>query len=298
MNNHAVELRNVGKDYKYFRLNDISLSLPTGSITGFIGVNGAGKSTTIRILLGLVHQDRGSVQVLGQTMPDQQVLAKREIGYVSEDMRLYPKANLAWHMQFIQSIYPNWDQAYAEHLLKRFDLRAEQKIKGLSHGQRVKATLLLALAHRPKLLVLDEPTTGLDPVARQEVLSALMEVLADEQRTILFSSHNTLDVEQISDQVAFIDQGTIIEATSKEDLLDLWRRLRVRIEPGQSLAELPHIVQQQGNGQLQSLITNRYSPDLHQIYQQAGLEIQAVEYLTLEEIFVASIQARREGKTL
>ncbi|KPL90916.1 ABC transporter ATP-binding protein [Herpetosiphon geysericola] len=298
MNSHAVELRNVGKDYKYFRLNDISLSLPTGSITGFIGVNGAGKSTTIRILLGLVHQDRGSVQVLGQTMPDQQVLAKREIGYVSEDMRLYPKANLAWHMQFIQSIYPNWDQAYAEHLLKRFDLRAEQKIKGLSHGQRVKATLLLALAHRPKLLVLDEPTTGLDPVARQEVLSALMEVLADEQRTILFSSHNTLDVEQISDQVAFIDQGTIIEATSKEDLLDLWRRLRVRIEPGQSLAELPHIVQQQGNGQLQSLITNRYSPELHQIYQQAGLEIQAVEYLTLEEIFVASIQARREGKTL
>ncbi|MFD3165324.1 ABC transporter ATP-binding protein [Herpetosiphon sp. NSE202] len=298
MNNHAVELRNVGKDYKYFRLNDISLNLPTGSITGFIGVNGAGKSTTIRILLGLVHQDRGSVQVLGQTMPDQQVLAKREIGYVSEDMRLYPKANLAWHMQFIQSIYPNWDQTYAEQLLKRFDLRAEQKIKGLSHGQRVKATLLLALAHRPKLLVLDEPTTGLDPVARQEVLSALMEVLADEQRTILFSSHNTLDVEQISDHVAFIDQGSIIEATSKEDLLDLWRRLRVRIAPGQALTELPYIVQQQGNGQLQSLITNRYSPDLHQTYQQAGLEIQAVEHLTLEEIFVASIQARREGKTL
>ncbi|XSG76881.1 ABC transporter ATP-binding protein [Herpetosiphon llansteffanensis] len=298
MNSHAVELHNVGKDYKYFRLNDISLNLPTGSITGFIGVNGAGKSTTIRILLGLVHQDRGSVQVLGQSMPDQQVIAKREIGYVSEDMRLYPKANLAWHMQFIQAIYPNWDQAYAEQLLKRFDLRAEQKIKGLSHGQRVKATLLLALAHRPKLLVLDEPTTGLDPVARQEVLAALMEVLADEQRTILFSSHNTLDVEQISDHVAFIDQGSIIESTSKEDLLDLWRRLRVRVTPGQSITELPHIVQQQGNGQLQSLITNRYSSALHQTYQQAGLEIQAVDHLTLEEIFVASIQARREGKTL
>ncbi len=296
MNSYAVELRNVGKDYKYFSLKDISLSLPTGSITGFIGVNGAGKSTTIRILLGLVHQDRGSVQVLGQAMPAQQVLAKREIGYVSEDMRLYPKASLAWHMQFIQSIYPNWDQAYAEQLLKRFDLRAEQKIKGLSHGQRVKATLLLALAHRPKLLVLDEPTTGLDPVARQEVLAALIEVLADEQRTILFSSHNTLDVEQISDQVVFIDQGSIIEATPKEDLLDAWQRLRVRVAIEQSITHLPNIVQHQGHGQLQTLITNRYSPTLQQIYQQAGLEIQAVEALTLEEIFVASIQARREGK--
>ena len=298
MNTHAVGLHKVGKRYKYFSLNDISLSLPTGSITGFIGVNGAGKSTTIRILLGLVHQDHGLVQVLGQAMPEQQVLAKREIGYVSEDMRLYPKASLAWHMQFIQSIYPNWDQAYAEQLLKRFDLRAEQKIKGLSHGQRVKASLLLALARRPKLLILDEPTTGLDPVARQEVLTALIEVLADEDRTILFSSHNTLEVEQISDQVVFIDQGSIIEARSKEDLLDAWRRLRVRVAPDQTVAQLPYVLQHQGHGQLQTIITNRYSPELQQTYQQAGIEIQAVELLTLEEIFVASIQARREGKNL
>ena len=134
---------------------------------------------------------------------------------MSEDMRLYKSATLEWHMRFIQSIYPKWDPAYARHLLKQFNLIPGQKIKGLSHGQRVKATLLLMLARRPRLLVLDEPTSSLDPVARREVLTELMEVIADERRTILFSSHNTLDIEQLSDQITFIDQGQIIASTNK-----------------------------------------------------------------------------------
>src|SRR6202041_1070246 len=126
-------------------------------------------------------------------------------------------------MKFIRPIYPRWDQRYAESLLRRFDLKPQQKIKGLSHGQRVKAALLLALARRPRLLVLDEPTTGLDPVARREVLAELTAVLADENRTIFFSSQNTLDVEQISDRIAFIDRGRLIALEEKEDLLDRWR---------------------------------------------------------------------------
>ena len=128
-------------------------------------------------------------------------------------------------MGFIESIFPGWDSWYARDLVRRFDLKPEQKIKGLSHGQRVKAALLLALARRPRLLVLDEPTTSLDPVARHEVLSALIEVLADERRTVLFSSQNTIDVEQISDRITFIDGGRIIDSGDKEDYLDRWRRL-------------------------------------------------------------------------
>ena len=167
---------------------------------GFVGPNGAGKSTTIRILMGMIRQDRGTVRVLGRRMPDDQAEAKRDIGFVSEDMRLHEATTLAWHMKFMASIYPGWDSAYAGTLLERFNLHADQTIKELSHGERVKAVLLLALARRPRLLLLDEPTTGLDPVARHEILTELMDVVRDERRAILFSSHNTQDVEQISDQ--------------------------------------------------------------------------------------------------
>ena len=135
-------------------------------------------------------------------------------------------------MRFVASIYPGWDAAYAETLLRRFNLHAEQTIKALSHGERVKATLLLVLARRPRLLLLDEPTTGLDPVARHEVLAELMDVVRDERRAILFSSHNTQDVEQISDQITFIDRGRIIDSSDKETFLDRWRRLHLDVAAG------------------------------------------------------------------
>ncbi len=229
MNEFALQFKNVKKAYKYFKLDLEKLELTTGSIMGFIGANGAGKSTTLRLLMGLIRQDSGEIEVLGQKVSSNDTAAKWDIGYVSEDMRLYNAATLEWHMNFIPSIYPSWDNAYAKQLLKRFDLRKEQKLRGFSHGQRVKATLLLALARRPQLLVLDEPTTGLDPIARSEVLNELMAVLADDQRSVLFSSQNTLDVEQISDQITFIDRGKIVNSSDKESYLQRWRR--VRLEP-------------------------------------------------------------------
>lgn len=293
MTNLAIHLDKVGKNYPHFTLGDISLELPEGQIMGFIGPNGAGKSTTIRILMGLVHQDRGQVHVLGHPMPKEQALAKRDIGFVSEDMRLYPAATLAWHMEFVRSIYPGWDPDYAATLLRRFDLKAVQRIKGLSHGQRVKAALLLVLARRPRLLVLDEPTTGLDPVARHEVLSELMQVLTDERRTILFSSHNTLDVEQISDQITFIDRGRIIDSGDKETFLDRWRRVRVEVPNGKNLPALAGASQLSRTGKLSVLTISNYEPAMVDAYQQAGATVHAVETMSLEEIFVADVMARR-----
>jgi ABC-2 type transport system ATP-binding protein len=283
MNDLSVQFQGVSKKYRHFTLDNISFELPAGSIMGFIGANGAGKSTTIRILMGLVHQDRGAVRVLGHAMPAEQAAAKLDIGFVSEDMRLYGAASLAWHMEFIRSIYPHWDQPYAESLLKRFDLKPEQKIKGLSHGQRVKAALLLALARSPRLLVLDEPTTGLDPVARHEVISELMAVLADQERTILFSSHNTLDVEQISDQITFNDRGRI---------------LRLVLPPDAALPRVPGIVEIGGSGRLPVLTTNSFEPAMLSACQSTGATVHAVDSMTLEEIFVANVQSRREGQTV
>lgn len=294
MTDFAVELNGVRKRYRHFCLDNVDLKLPRGQIMGLIGANGAGKSTTIRILMGLVHQDAGEVRVLGHSMPAEQVAAKWEIGFASEDMRLYESMTLGWHMSFIQSIYPHWDAAYAQILLKRFGLRTDQKIKGLSHGQRVKSTLLLVLARKPKLLILDEPTTGLDPVARHEVLRELTHVMSDEGRSILFSSHNTQDVEQISDQITFIDRGRIIDSMDKEMYLDRWRRLRLEIPLGIELPSLPGIIDVRQQGRLAVATANAFVPDLANAYESTGARIQCIENMTLEEIFVANVEHSRE----
>ena len=294
MSDLAIELSGVGKKYKYFSLDSIHLKVPKGQIMGLIGPNGAGKSTTIRIMLGLVHQDSGEVRVLGRSMPAEQVAAKWDIGFASEDMRLYESMTLGWHISFMQRIYPNWDVAYAQVLLKRFGLRAEQKIKGLSHGQRVKATLLLVLARKPQLLVLDEPTTGLDPVARHEILRELTAVMAEDGRSILFSSHNTHDVEQISDQITFIDRGRIIDSMDKEMYLDRWRRLRLEVPHGVELPALPGIIGIKRDGSLAVATANAYVPDLAHAYESTGARVQRIESMTLEEIFVANVEHSRE----
>jgi ABC-2 type transport system ATP-binding protein len=294
MSDFAIEMSGVSKHYRFFSLEDIRLNVPEGQIMGLIGPNGAGKSTTIRMLLGLVHQDSGEVRVLGYRMPAEQIAAKWDIGFASEDMRLSRGMTLDWHMRFIRSIYPYWDAKYAQLLLKRFGLRAEQKIKGLSQGQRVKATLLLVLARRPKLLVLDEPTTGLDPVARHEVLRELTGVMADEGRSILFSSHHTQDVEQISDRITFIDRGRIIDSMDKEMYLDRWRRLRLEAPLGVELPTLPGIIGVRQEGRLAVATANAFVPDLVSAYENSGARVQRVESMTLEEIFVANVEYSRE----
>jgi len=293
MTDLAVSFRGVGKKYRYFTLDKIDLSLPQGQIMGLIGPNGAGKSTTIRILMGLVHQDSGEVRVLGRQMPGGQVAAKWDIGFASEDMRLYDSMTLDWHMSFMRSIYPSWDESYAQVLLKRFGIKREQKLRGFSHGQRVKSALLLVLARRPRLIVLDEPTTGLDPVARHEILRELTSAMADESRTILFSSHNTQDVEQISDRITFIDRGRIIDSMDKETYLDRWRRLRLEAPAGIQLPALPGIIDVKQTGRLAVATANAFEPELAQAYERTGARVQQIESMTLEEIFVANVEHSR-----
>jgi ABC-2 type transport system ATP-binding protein len=294
MSDFAISMRGVCKEYKYFALDKLDLQVPCGQVTGLIGPNGAGKSTTIRILMGLVHQDEGDVEVLGHRMPEEQVAAKWDIGFSSEDVRLYEAMTLEWHMGFIRSIYAKWDADYAKLLLKRFGLRAEQKMKGFSHGQRVKAALLLQFARRPRLLVLDEPTTGLDPVARHEILRELTGAMADEECSILFSSHNTQDVEQISDQITFIDRGRIIDSFDKETYLDRWRRLRLEVPAGIALPALPGVIGIKQQGRIAIATASAFESDLPNAYERTGVRVQRVENMTLEEIFVAKVEHSRE----
>jgi ABC-2 type transport system ATP-binding protein len=293
MNDKHIEMRNVRKVYRFFTLDDVSLDLAPGQIMGFVGPNGAGKSTTLRLLMGMIAPDAGEIRVLGHEIPKAQAAAKRDIGYVSAEMRLLPHATLGWHMEFMKSIYPEWDGGYAATLVKRFNLRPEQNARSLSLGEHVKATLLLALARRPKLLILDEPTTGLDPVARHEIITEFMDVLRDESRSILFSSHNTVDVERISDTITFLDRGRIVESDDKETFLDRWRRIQVQLPPGGTLPALPNIVKREVDGHFVTLTTNRYSEGLHNLI---GPHVTQVQRMNLEEIFVANVVHYREAR--
>jgi len=286
-----IEMRNVRKAFRFFTLEDLSLDLEPGQIMGLVGPNGAGKSTSIRLMTGLLAPDAGEIRVLGHAMPEAQALAKRDIGFVSDEMRLFGHATFGWHMKFVSSIYPGWDEQYAKTLVKRFNLRPEQNVSGLSSGEHVKAVLLLALARRPRLLILDEPTSGLDPVARHELLSEFMDVLRDEDRSILFSSHNTVDVERISDRIAFIDRGRLIDSSDKEDFLERWRRIQLQLPAGATLPDLPHLISRVDDGQFVTLTTNRYSEDLLAFL---GNGVRQVQRMSLEEIFVANVMHHRE----
>jgi len=293
--NMAIECRGVSKSYPHFTLDDIDLSVAEGSVMGFVGPNGAGKSTTMRIVMGLVGQDSGSVEVLGHPMPGEQIAAKRDIGYVSEDMRLYGSKSIGFHMDFIKSIYRNWDDKLADDLLTRFSLVREQKVKGLSHGQRIKACLLLVLARSPRLLILDEPTTGLDPVARQEIMTEMSKALQDESRSILFSSHNTLDVEQISDHIAFILDGRIIDSRDKESFLDSWRRIRLELNEGAQLVKGDGVLDLQTDRPEKIATTDSFNDQFLELLKQRGACVKDVERMTLEEIFLARVKSHQES---
>jgi ABC-2 type transport system ATP-binding protein len=287
----VIEMSAVHKSYPHFQLSDINLNLPAGEIMGLVGVNGAGKSTIIRILLGLIQADSGNASVLGYQLPHDQVDAKREIGFASEDMRLYKGKDLAWHMGFIQSVFPHWDTSYAAHLLKKFDLRADQEVKGFSHGQRVKAALLLLLARRPKVLILDEPTTGLDPVARSEVIEELAEVLRDENRSVLFSSHNTHDIEQISDSITFIHNGRLLASSDIGSYLDSWRSIRCKGNLSPDAIRLPALTDIRQNGSLLNIKVNNFDESYPELLRGQGLEVIEVKHMNLEEIFIATVKS-------
>ena len=286
----VIEMRGVRKAFPFFTLEHVSLDLAPGQIMGLVGPNGAGKSTTIKLLMGLLAADAGDIRLLGHAMPQDQAAAKRDVGYVSDDMRLFSHATLAWHMNFVAGIYPGWDAAYAATLLKRFGLKAQQPVKSLSTGEHAKALLLLALARRPRLLVLDEPTSGLDPVARHELLTEFMDVLRDDERAILFSSHNTVDVERISDRITFIDRGRVVASSDTEHFLERWRRLQLRLPAGQPAWNLPEIVRCDVDGTLATLTVDGFSDDF---VARLGAPLQAEHRMSLEEIFVATVMHSR-----
>jgi ABC-2 type transport system ATP-binding protein len=191
-------------------LASVSLSMQRGAVYGLVGANGAGKTTLIKHVLGLLRAESGSVRVFGLDPVADPVGVLSRIGYLSEEKDLPGWMRVDELIRYSRAFYPAWDDAYAEDLRRAFALDSAARIKDLSRGQRARAGLLIALAHRPELLVLDEPSSGLDPIVRRDILGAVMRTIADEGRTVLFSSHLLEEVEQVADHVTMISQGRIV----------------------------------------------------------------------------------------
>lgn len=199
-------------------LDSVSLSLPRGAVYGLVGANGAGKTTLIRHILGLLKAESGSVSVFGLDPVTDPVGALSRIGYLSEENDLPGWMRVDELIQYTRAFYQKWDDAYADELREVFALDGSARIKTLSKGQKARAGLLVALAHRPELLVLDEPSSGLDPIVRRDILGAVMRTIAHEGRTVLFSSHLLNEVEEVADHVTMISNGRVVLSAPLEEI--------------------------------------------------------------------------------
>ncbi|MFA9452385.1 MAG: ABC transporter ATP-binding protein [Candidatus Aminicenantaceae bacterium] len=289
---HTVDIDDLTKSYKKFRLDSISLKLPEGLILGLIGPNGAGKTTTLKILMDMIRADSGQVRIFGLDHRTHTREIKNRVGYVGEEPQFYGDKSVSWTGGWISRFYRNWDLNLFEKMLTDFGISRTKKTGQLSKGMRVKLSLALALSHRPELLILDEPTAGLDPVVRRDVLERLRHLSKDQGLSVLISSHITDDIARIADLIVFLIDGRVTLAESKDDLLAKWKRIHFQEEAlEEGLASSLKCRKTQVFGS--SGITDNY-PSLKQRLV-AGLDSQAikVENLNLDDILIACVKGDR-----
>ena len=218
--NNVIEIKNLCKNYKKFSLNNISFSLPTGYIMGFVGRNGAGKTTTIRLILNMTERNGGDISIFGMDNIKEEQKIKQDIAVVFDDIYFVENWKVSEVEKALRSFYSNWNSTLYNQYVNSFHLPVDKKVKDLSRGMRMKLMLAVAMSHEAKLLILDEPTSGLDPVARDELLDILSAYISDGQKSILFSTHITSDLEKIADYITLIDNGRIFYTGTKDSLLE------------------------------------------------------------------------------
>jgi ABC-2 type transport system ATP-binding protein len=287
-----IDIRRLTRQFGDKRaLDELSLAVPRGGVFGLIGGNGAGKTTLIRHILGMLKAESGSVQVFGLDPVQNPVGTLGRIGYLSEDRDLPNWMRVGELQRYTQAFFPTWDEAYAEELRQAFDLDKQARVKSLSRGQRARMGLLLALAHRPELLVLDEPSSGLDPVVRRDILGAIIRTIADEGRTVFFSSHLLDEVERVADRVAIIHQGRIMLAASMDEIKDTHRRVTLHF--GQPLERPPSLVgalSSAGQGAEWTYVCSGESEQLRRAAEAIGATVVEDAALSLDEVFVSRVQ--------
>ena len=227
---NVLTVKGLCKSYPSFTLKEVSFALPQGTVMGFVGRNGAGKSTTLKSILGLVHPDKGQVTFMEQDAVQNEQYMKENIGVVLGGIDFYAQKKIKTITDVTRRFYPNWEEEKYRHYLSLFGLDETKRVRELSDGMRVKYLIALALSHQAKLLILDEPTSGLDPVSRDELTELFRAIVADGSRSILFSTHITSDLEKCADHITFIKDGEIFYTGAKADFLTEYAHLGTTLE--------------------------------------------------------------------
>lgn len=227
---NVLTVKGLCKSYPSFTLKEVSFALPQGTVMGFVGRNGAGKSTTLKSVLGLVHPDKGQVTFMEQDVAQNEQYMKENIGVVLGGIDFYAQKKIKTITDVTRRFYPNWEEEKYRHYLSLFGLDETKRVRELSDGMRVKYLIALALSHQAKLLILDEPTSGLDPVSRDELTELFRAIVADGSRSILFSTHITSDLEKCADHITFIKDGEIFFTGAKADFLTEYAHLGTTLE--------------------------------------------------------------------
>ena len=288
-NNDVVEVSGVSRRFgQKLALDRVSLSVSSGEVLGLVGENGAGKTTLIRHVLGLLKAESGTVRVFGHDPVLEPVRVLSRIGYLSEEPDLPVWMRVHELLRYVSAFYPTWDPGYAEQLRRQFGLDPMARVKHLSKGQRARAGLLTALAYRPDLLLLDEPSSGLDPIVRRDILSAIIRTIADQGRTVLFSSHLLSEVERVSDRVAMIRSGRVLFCDTLSGIRAAHCRVTLRLDEATASPPLATgALAWEGSGREWTGVFAAPVADVRNDAQIAGAELVEEYPLDLDEIFVA-----------
>jgi len=279
----AFQLTELTKQFPDFKLGPINLELEPGKVLGYVGPNGSGKTTTMHCLVGLIKADSGRAEIFGKENDPNKIGWKFDIGYVGDKHVFYENWSGEKNLKFISQFYPSWSDDMASKLIKRFELPIAKKAKELSTGNRVKLSLVQVLSRFPILLILDEPTAGLDPVVRTELLDLLFEVLEDGERAIFYSTHILTDISRLADELAFIDSGKVMLKSPKDDLTENWRRISFKLI--ENTNEFEKVVSVEHEGHNYKVVSKDFTSTVNQLKQFGAQNIQETR-MGIDEIAV------------
>lgn len=298
MSNHAIEVINLVRRFrKLTAVDGLNFTVPQGSVTGLLGPNGAGKSTTIHMLIGLLRRHGGDISVLGNDPEKNDVAIRERTGFVPEDPQSEPRFSVQQNLAFLKAFRPGWDTDLEESLLKRFDLDPRKSSRSLSRGQRAKLALIGALSFKPELLILDDPTSGLDPLARREFIEGIVSVLAEEGRTVFFSSHHVDDIERVADRIVMINSGKCMYADTMENIHRNWRLFRLSFgdSPAPETVSFPGLRTWKPDGRSGRAVFNDYTDASEPAITAAGATFEKQPF-SLEDIYIEMARGGQQGR--